>query len=388
MSRRTRRGVGVDIGATAVRVVEVSGLDADSVAQITRCAIVPLQPGSVHLGQIQDPSAVGWALSEAVKEAKIPTYGAVLGIAGPDTAVARVQLAAALNPNEWGQALRAADRSISPKLPLATSALSLYPVPSPQDLTDPTSRTLLAAATTDAEVDTLLAVAKKSKITPRAVDLSAAAMVRALTRSVLGNEDVATLVDIGSSKVTVVTRQGLHVRSVRTFEGGGDRITRSVMGALGGGYDAAEEAKLSMRLPSATGLAPTELTVPEVQSLYGSLPTPVERLTPGGDATKDALVTAATSLVEDIAAAVEADAAAHPYSPTQGILLCGGSSMLRGLKEQIVQRVGVPAVVGRPWARVIPSKYTQAALNDGVEDPVVLLSLATAVGLAIWKDPR
>lgn len=385
--RAPRKSVGIDLGATAVRVVEVAGRDADSIARITRCAIVPLQPGAIVAGQIQDPNAVGWAVARAIKAAKVSPYGAVMGVSSSDTALTRLQLPAALKPAEWTKALRTADRQISPKLPLESSAVSMYPVPDASDLGNPHQRTLLAAATVDSEVEKVLAVARRSKVTPRAVDLSAAAMVRALTLSVPGNEDVATLVDIGYSKVTVATRQGLHLRSVRTFEGGGERVTRAVMGALGGTYDNAEEAKLTMRL-SATA-APAQIAAPVMQAAYGALPTMGSGLSGGHDASHDALASSVTNLIEDIASAIEADAAAHPHLPTQGVVLCGGTSLLRGLREQLVQRVGVPAFIGRPWARVVSNKDTERLLAAGSEDPaVVLLSLATAVGLATWKDPR
>lgn len=390
MSRRTpRRSVGIDIGATAVRVVEVNGLDADSVAQITKCAIVPLAPGAVVAGKIQDIPAVAWAVAAAVKEAKVSRYGAVMGISSSDTYVAPVVLPAALKANEWTLALRTTGRELSPKVPMANAALSLYPLPF-SDFDNPNQRTLLAAAALEDEVAKVVAVAKRAKVTLRAVDLSAAATTRALTRSVPGSEDVATVVDIGSSKVTVATRQGLSLRSVRTFEGGGERVTRSVMGALGGSYDAAEDAKLAMRLgPSVAGPATVEdYGIPAPQALYGALPQATSTLAPGGTPAQDALTTAADKLIDEIAAAIESDTATHPNRPTQGMLLVGGTALLRGLKARIVQRVGAPASIARPWARVVPSKNTESALVDGVEDPVILLSLATAVGLAIWKDMR
>lgn len=386
---KARRQVGIDLGSTAVRVVEVAGLDADSLAQITRCAIVPLQPGAITSGRIQDVGAVAWAVDRALKDSGVSRYGAILGVSSTETALSRIALPAVLKPTEWDKALRTVDRPISPKLPLATSTVAVYPL-NDVDAGNPTQRTLLASATTDDEIDKVTAIAKRAKVTPRAIDLSAAATVRALTRCLLRNEDVATLVDIGATKVTVATRQGLHLRSVRTFEGGGDRITRALMGALGCTYEQAEEAKLTLRLSNEANAPDLDLTSAPAATLYGSMPTSSTTAT-GSDPVTDALTTAAGNLIEEIAAAVEADAAVNG-SPTQGLLLCGGTSLLRGLREQIVARVGAPAVVGRPWARVVPSRHTRQALiadssGLGAEDPIVLLSLATAVGLAIWKDP-
>src|SRR5689334_10439890 len=98
--------VGVDLGATAVRVVEVNGLNKDSFAQVTRAAIVPLQPGAIVAGRIQDPTAVAWALSRALKDAKISPYGVVLGLASPNTAIAKVSMPGTLKPGEWASVLR------------------------------------------------------------------------------------------------------------------------------------------------------------------------------------------------------------------------------------------------------------------------------------------
>lgn len=374
--------VGIDIGTTAVRVVAVSGVNAETAAKITRAAIVPLEPGACTGGRIADPAAVGWAISRAIRNARVRAYGAVLGVCGSDTAMARVSLPSSLKASEWAQVLRLNKMEISPKVPLETSTVALCPLEDPGDAKN---RSLLAAGATDADVARVLAAAKKAKVTPRALDLSAAATVRAFTRAAVGNDDVATLVDIGASKVTVATRQGLHLRSMRTFDNGGERLTRAVMGAISDTYENAEELKLSMRL-SGDAHPADPVPTPTAAAAYGSVlaPPPVQLPTDPAQAALDA---AGTTLVEEIAAAIDADTVAHPSRPTQGILLCGGGSLMRGLRERLVQRVGVPAVIGRPWAVMVPSKRLDTSLGEGVEDPVVLMSLATAVGLAMWRKP-
>lgn len=375
-------GVGIDVGATAVRVVAVAGANADTAAQVTRCAIVPLEPGAVTAGCVHDVNAVGWAISRAVRNAGVRGYGAVLGLSSSDTAMTRVGLSASLKPTEWAGVMRLMRKEISPKVPLEKAFLSLCPVPSPEPSGQ---QILLAAAAADEHVAYLVAAARKSKVTPKAVDLSAAATLRAFTRIPAGNDDVATLVDIGASKVTVATRQGAHLRSVRTFEGGGERITRAIMGAANVPYDVAEEMKLSMRLTPLPAAAPASLAdIPA----YGSMTAPPPTIAPQGDhVAAGALNTAVMQLIEDIAAAIDADMVANPARPTQGVLLCGGTSLLRGLKEELVRRVGVPAVVGKPWAVLMPSRQIEAALGPDAHDEIVLMSLATAVGLAMWRKP-
>lgn len=377
--------VGVDLGSNAVRVAEVDGLTKDSFARVTKAATVPLQPGAIVGGRIKDPAAVAHALRRALKDAKIGPYGLVFGLTSPETAVALTSMPASLSAPDWSAALRISDKPISPKLPIAKSALSMYQVAEvagPDGA--PLTRTLLTAGALNDELGALLQVCRLAKVTPRAVDLAGAATARCLTRTVDGNDDVATLVDIGGSKVTVVTRQGLHLRSLRTFDGGGDRITRAIMGAVGCTYEDAEDLKLSTRLRSAE--TPAAKPVVEDGTGYGSAEESSVRDEDTSDVAYESLSTATDSLVDDIAAAVESDADAHPANPTQGIMLCGGTSLLRGLKDRLVQRTGVHVQVGRPWATVVASKRTENLLIDGAEDPVSMLTLATAIGLAMWKE--
>jgi type IV pilus assembly protein PilM len=377
--------VGIDLGATAVRVVEVAGTDSDSLAQITKVSVVPLQPGAIVGGRIKDPTAVSWALTRALKEAKVKTYGAVIGLSSPDTALARISLPGVLRDTEWASVLRTSDKPISPKLPIGRSSLSLYSLEEQLDESGTVAlRTLMAAAALDDEVELLRQVCRASKVTPRAIDLAGAATMRCLTRSVAGNDDVATLVDVGASKIAVATRQGLHLRSLRTIEGGGDRITRSIMGVTGSSYDQAEELKLLMRLAAPDQARRTAQVA--ATSAYGHVEASTVNEVDDSDVALESMTSSCNQIIDDIAAAMESDAAKHPNAPTQGILLCGGASLLRGFKDQLVQRVGVPAVVGRPWARIVAGKRTSQLLIDGTEDPVLMLGLATATGLALWKE--
>lgn len=373
------RMVGVDIGASAVRVVEVTGMNADGYAQVSRIGITPLKAGAVVAGRIKDHQVVAWALTRALKEAGVAGYGVVLGLATPDAAIARLVMPGSVRRAEWRQVLRLQERSISPKTPLSDSAVSINHVRADPAGDGMTNNTLLVGAALRSEIDSLLAVCKLARVTPRAIDLAGAASMRALTRTVPGNEDVATLVDVGHSKLTVATRQGLHLRNIRTSEGGGDKITRAILGVTDGDYAAAERQKMSLRVGSAASAPVTAL------GGYGVIDDllPAENL--GHSAVDEALTTAAEQLVDDIAAALESDAAQHT-AITQGISLCGGTALLRGLKERLNQRVGVPVQIGRPWAVVERNKRNEAMFVDGVEDPVTMLSLTTAIGLALWKD--
>lgn len=383
------KAVGVDIGATSVRVAAITGLDPESsIALVNKAAIEPLPPGAVVHGQVRDPAQVAFAIRTALKNAGISGYGVVLGVSSPSTALARVAMPAALKPAEWAPALRLEDRTISARLPLNSSALSLHPAAdtAPTD----TTRTLLVAAALNDDIEMILDVARTAKVAPRALDLSAAATVRCMTRTEPGNTDVATIVEIGASKTTVATRQGVSLRSIRTFDYGGEDITRAIMGALSDvTFEEAEQRKYASRVGAATSTAAAIAELGDLTGYGDEDDTPhTKQSRDESDVVVEAVTTAADLLIEQIATAVEQDATRgnNYLAPSQGIVLCGGGALLQGLKERVGQRLGVGTIVGRPWATLAPGKGTAAVLAhaDG-DEAAVMLNLATAVGLAMWR---
>lgn len=375
------RMVGVDIGATAVRVVEVRGLDSKGYAIVSRLAVAPLREGAVVGGRVRNHVVVSQALIRALRQAGVGHYGFVVGLSSPDAAVAHLQLPAAVRPGERVKAIRTLDRQISPTVPLSEASLSTNVVRTDVTGEGHAMTTLCVAAALQSEVDSLLKLMKLSRCQPRAIDLSGAATMRALVRTTVDAAEVHTVVDVGATKTTITTRQGLHLRSIRSAPTGGDLITRVLMQVTGDDFETAERRKAYLRLPSAAAHpvvldagygADDELAEAEAAARRSAL--------------DEALVTAGDELVETIAGSIEADAMNHANSFTQGVVLCGGTAQLGGLKERLHQRVGVPVQIGRPWAVLERSKQNLVYFRDGVEDPRLMMSLTTAIGLALWKE--
>jgi cell division ATPase FtsA len=203
------------------------------------------------------------------------------------------------------------------------------------------------------------------------MDLSGAALLRALTRANPQYGEVSTVVDIGASKVVVATRSGHHLRSVRTTAGAGVEMTRALAQAVGCTFEEAENIKRGMRLPAV-----------ERNTVDGYAKAEQEQISPA----ERILSQSVNMVVDSIAQSIEADAA-NFGSYTQGVTLCGGTSLLRGVKDRLQRRVGVPVIIGRPWAEVERSRRNAAFFIEGQLDPRVLLSLSTAIGLALWKEP-
>lgn len=368
-----KKMVGVDIGATEVRAVEVAGVDSNGLAIVTRVGTSPTPEGAIVGGRIKNPQAVATAMVRALKRAGLPSYGFVLNISSPDVAMTTMTLPSAVRRDEREGAIRALGRPLSANLPLEESILASQLLTSAETADGFEVHTVAVAAAMRSEVEMIKTVCKMARCTPRAIDFGGVALIRSLTRSNSTSTEVATVVDIGASKTAVATRVGPHVRSLRVTAGGGSELTRSLLSSHGGDFEVAEQAKYGMKLPTnirqnASSYAGDDdyqsERNPAVQSLAG----------------------ACDVLVDTIAQSIELDAANHG-TYTQGVFLTGGTALLRGFKERLQQRVGVPVVVGRPWADLERSKRNVELFTEGKPDPRLLFRLSTAVGLALWKEP-
>ena len=377
--------IGVDIGANAVRVVQIDGIDDDGFAIITKVGISTLKAGSFSGGRIRNPQNVAAALVKALKDAGVPRYGFVIGLSAPDVAVARYALPATVSPNERASALATMGIQISPSLDpeLSTLATSLVRIDTMGDGTENAVLTVAGALTED--IESLITVCKLAGATPKAIDLSGVASMRSLVRTYSDASEIATIVDIGSSKTIISTRQGAFLRSMRTITAGGDDITRAILAITGEDHSQAERRKASLRLPG-IGEDYDSVVASVNTNYFDEDETNLESQT--AQRITNALMRTSENLIDTIAQVLESDGASTGAF-TQGISLSGGGALLRGFKERLAQRVGVPVLVGRPWAKIQRNRKTNEMLDhEGNADPRILLALSTAIGLALWEGER
>jgi Tfp pilus assembly PilM family ATPase len=374
----------VDIGATMIRVVEVAGVDTEGFAVVSRVGLADLPEGAVSAGRVRSPRDVASALQQALRQAGVPRQGFILGLTTPDVALTRMAFPASVRSSERELSIRASGRPISTSLALDDSELATYLMGQsrPEEGDGMPMSTVGVVAALAEDVQALRDVCAVARCFPRAIDLSAAALLRSLVRVNPMAGEVGTVVDVGASKITVATRQGMFLRSVRTTVGGGQEITRALAGATGEPAEEAEERKMSMRLQAGAARP--------AASTFGYSPDEGVR----ADARQGTEITmvdltfsnAVDVIVDAIAQSVDIDASNHG-SMTQGVSLCGGTALLRGLKDRLQYRLGVPVNIGRPWADLERSRRNAANFVDGRPDPKLLLSLSTAVGLALWREP-
>lgn len=374
--------VGVDIGSTSVRVVEVRGLDSRGYAVVSRVGYAPMRENAIVGGRIRNAVAVSQALIRALKQAGVAPYGFVAGYAAPEAAVGRMMLPSALKGEERIKALRTMDRQVSASLRLEDSTIALNEIRRFSTGDGVSMTAVVVAAAGREEVEQLRQVFKLAKCSPRALDLAGAANMRALVRTVPDGTEVHTVVDIGSTKTSIATRQGPHLRSLRQVAVGGSSFTRAIMGVTG---DTKQEAEARQKIIS---LVDRPVSGPvEVGSGYGSTGALQETESSRQTVLDESVSRVADDLVEQIASSIENDASNYGNSFTQGVVLSGATAQIPGLRERLSQRLGVPVQLGRPWATLERNRSNLLYLRDGQEDPKMMMELTTAIGLALWSQP-
>lgn len=376
MGMLNRSKIGVDLGSTAVRVVELSGLDSSGYAIVRRAAIVPMPEGAIEAGEVKRPALVAQAVSEAFRSAGLAKQGAVAGFGGRLCAVGHLLSPVAAEHSERVTLIRNSGEDISPTVATEESALSWNIVG-----TDPRARPpayiLNVAAAVRSELQPIVDVFRMAEVELRAVDLTAAALLRAVVRLQPGDtQTISTVVDIGATGTIVATREGAHLRSVRAVPVGGASITRALAAGLGIEDELAEEQKRHMRVAD----RPSSIDAADLYVQGG------DNLTPQTTA-EDILSRSADQLVEEIARSVNADARAHDRRQTQGIQLVGGGAKLPGLAERVAETVGVPCTRATAWADIDFSKRTARLLATRDADRLIE-ELTVAIGLAMWRPTQ
>jgi type IV pilus assembly protein PilM len=260
------RALGLDIGTTAVRVVEVvidrpggRGRNPGRPAVVSRVGEVPLPPGAVRDGEVVDPAAVGAAISELWRQTGLRSRDVRVGLTG-SRVVVRVVDMPAMPDDELAGAVRfsAADHIPIPLEEAILDQAVLEPAP-PAEPGGPPMVRVLVAATHRAAVDGLLAAVTAGGLTAVAVDLVPFALVRGLSDPPVelpslpedspdqtvtaAPAQAEAIVSVGAALTTVVVHEGGRPRFVRTVQAGGDMLTAAIGDELGIDLEAAEAAK-------------------------------------------------------------------------------------------------------------------------------------------------
>jgi type IV pilus assembly protein PilM len=331
--------IGLDIGSSSIRAVEVRRTK-DEYA-LTNFGQVPLPPGTVQGGVVQEPSVVTAALKQLWAACKFDTKHVRIGVTNPQLVVREMSVSN-LPPKEMHKSLPFQVRDMLP-LAVERSLLDFHPLEEPGD--SPTVRGLLIAMPKDAVMTSVQAV-EKAGLHVDGVDLASFALLRAASRL---DAQVEAIVDIGAEVTSVIVHADGEPLIVRTVPRGGHEITET----------------LATRL----GITPIEAELLKCRyGLHGD----------GSPDSANAAGDAVRPLVNELRSSFTYLASGERQKQVTRISLCGGSALMPGLAEHLQEQLHIAVMYADNAGRL---RDTRRARERGFDSFVP--SAAVSIGLTL-----
>ena len=342
-----KRIVGIDIGSTSVRAIELEGA-AKARPTVVRSHEVPLPSGAAKSGEVLETHTVASALKRLWSEGGFKSKNVVLGM-GNQRVIARDLAMPKMPLAQIREALPFQVQDMLP-MPVSESLLDFYPISEGEGENGPVINGLLVAAVKQsvlANVDAALLAG----LTPIDVDLIPFALTRLRAREHGGPETIA-LVDVGSSTTNVVIVIGGVPQFVRIIPAGGNDATLAISMSLEVEEGLAENAKRALGLNPAALNPEHRPILEQIQRATGELLNSIRNTLSYYDNT-------------------------HQVANVERIVLSGGGSRLGGFAAALQAQTRTEVTMSDPFATLTVSK---AMSQHG---PEARDSMSVALGLAL-----
>lgn len=341
--------VGIDIGATSIRAVEVVGAGSAN-PTVVRVGSIDVPEGAVKRGEVIEPNTVGNALKRLWSTAKFGSKDVVLGV-GNQRVLAR-DLTVPQQPLALiRESLPFQIQDLLP-MPVSEAVYDFYPLREDQVDGRPVVHGILVAAVKET-VMTNLSAARIAGLKPVGVDLIPFALTRLMSRTDAGTGRVV-LLDIGAETTSFVVVVDGVPQFVRLIGMGGSDINRALVGRLGMTEADAEAAKRALGLAT-EGVRDEHRPIVEViYEVAGEL---------------------ITSVRNTITFVQNTQSLGHP----ERIVVSGKASSLPGLARALADYTRIPVAIAQPFESVT---VKNSAKKDGVDPETLQVALGLAIGAA------
>lgn len=344
-NRDNKSIVGVDIGSSSVKAVELKGKGGDF--QLLSLGYETLQPDSVVDGQIMELNAVSSAIGNIFNEHKIKTTKVAAGVNGHSVIVKNIVLPQMTDDELQESFAWHAEEHI------------------PFDITDVNLDYHVTGSTPDA-IHVLLAACKRDKVAnlkqtiqlagkqPAVIDVDAFALQNCYELNYEPQPGrIVALLNIGASTTNINILNGARSVFTRDATFGGNQYTSLLQKELGLTFDQAERVKRGMPLPD-------DVEPREIEPIL--------------DTVSDILALEIQKTMDFYRATVE-----DGESAVQQILVSGGGSKLKGLVDFLSKRFEMPVEMFDPFRKIrIDSRgFDPEYMREIVPE------MAIAVGLAL-----
>jgi len=322
--------VGVDIGSTSLRAVEL-GAAGKAKPNLLRFHEIHLPEGAVIRGEVVEPEIVGPALKRLWSEGGFKSKNVVLGI-GNHRVLVRDLSVPKMSLKRIRESLPFQIQNLL-QVPIADSLLDFYPISeSPGDHSQMVNGLLIAA-----EKESILGnirVAEQAGLTPVEVDL----IPFALSRLLIGRPQLAgtvALIDIGASTTSVTIAIEGVPQFVRIIPAGGDDLTQALKAEL-------------------------EIETNQAEWLKRTLELPAKMSTTDDPRAREILYSITGELLSSLRNTISYFSNTRPQDPVGQIVLTGGGSQLAGFTESLAEMTRLPVTDADPFTSLAPPRRFKA----------------------------
>jgi type IV pilus assembly protein PilM len=318
LSSKTPPLIGLDIGSSSVKIVELSEPSTGTL-RLERYAIESLPRGAVVDGNIDKIDIVAEAVKRAWRRSGTRYKNVAMALPASAVITKRIALPANLREQELEMQV---ESEANQYIPFALDEVSLDfqvlgPIPNAPDDVE-----VLIAASRKEKVEDRMAVAQAAGLKPMVVDVESYAMRSALQRLINqlpngGEGLVIAVFYMGANATSVTVMHDGEAIYEREQPFGGQQLTGDIARTYGIPADEAEQKKRS-----------------------GDLPANFET---------DVLKPFVDSAVTEITRALQFFFTSTPYTRIDQIMLAGGSAVLAGLADALMERAQVPTSVISPF---------------------------------------
>ncbi len=338
--------LGVDITATAVKLIELGGSVGNY--RVESYSVEPLPANSVVEKNIADQDAVGAAIGKAVKKSGSRLKDGAAAVAGSAVITKVITMPQGLSDDDMESQIQLeADQYIP--FPLEEVSMDfevLGPTQGNEDQVD-----VLLAASRSENVDLRVAALNIGGLEAKVVDVEAFALENAVAMIAddlfgsSGEDQIIAVADVGSAVTTFSVLQGLKIVYSREQAFGGGQLTEDIQRRYGLSYEEAGLAKKQGGLP--------DNYVPEVLEPFKE------------------------SMAQQISRAQQFFFSSSSIAQIDHLMLAGGCASVAGIVDVVEAAVDVNTTIANPFANMtLSSRVPAQALGNDAPSLMVSCGLA------------
>ncbi len=331
---------GLDIGTTAVRVVQLTPAGPGKWS-LRHYGYAPIDLKTATADSAEARRRLGEVIMTVVGQSGIKTKNVAISLSASKTFITVVDMPA-LNETELRGTIK---YQLDQYIPMALDDAKVDWSLLGPSLHDPSQQEVLLASTAVTYAEERLELVEGLGFDVIAAEPEAIAMIRSVEMQ--GYKDAQVIVDMGEQIINVAITYGGAPRLVRTIPNGLETLVQAAVKNLNIQEDQARQFILKF------GLAPDKLEGQVVQALESTL----------------------DGFTSELSKSIKFFQTRYPALTVGSVVLAGYASTVPQLDQYLANKVGIQAMVANPWQRVaIPTNDQQLAS--------VASEFAVAVGLA------